>query len=85
MYFLDENKRYNTNYGLSQLDRNIEALSDEYFKIDEFDFSSFLNFITKFASQLTYFNDRNFIDGDWSLFLLNDPTLSIFKTSSYFY
>lgn len=79
MYFLDENKRYNTNYGLSQLDRNIEALSAEYFKIDEFDFSSFLNFITKFASQLTYFNDRNFIDGDWSSFLINDPTLSILR------
>ncbi len=79
MYFLDENKRYNTNYGLSQLDRNIEALSVDYFKIDEFDFSRFLNFITKFASQLTYFNDRNFIDGDWSSFLKNDPTLSILR------
>ena len=85
MYYLDEHKRYNTNYGLSQLDRKIKTLSVDYFKIDEFDFSRFLNFITKYASQLAYFNDRNSIDGDWSSFFKNDPTLSVLRLAYFSY
>ena len=59
MYFLDEYKTYNTNYGLSQSDRGLEGLSED-FLIDQFDFSRFINFISNYAKQVAYFNEKLF-------------------------
>lgn len=85
MYFLDENKTYNTNYGLSQTDRVLDALSVDFFSIDQFDFPRFLNFISNYATQVSYFNERNTLDGDWTSFLNNDPTLSLLRLAFHSY
>jgi hypothetical protein len=83
MYFLDFNRTYNKNLGLSQNDRIINALDSGYFLIDEFDFSKFIEFTTRFASQIAFFNEKNTLDGDWTSFFQNNPTLSILRLAFY--
>ena len=56
MFFLDADKTYNKNLGLSQSERAIAALNKDFFLIDEFDFKSFVEFLPKYASQIAYFS-----------------------------
>lgn len=83
MYFLDANRTYNKNQGLSQNDRIINALDSGYFLIDEFDFPKFIKFSTRFASKIAFFNEKNTLDGDWTSFFQNNPTLSILRLAFY--
>ena len=83
MFYLDSDKTYNQNLGLSQSDRFLEALEKDFFLIDEFDFKSFIEFLSAHANQIAYFNDRNILDGDWTSFFNHDPTLSLLKIAFY--
>ncbi len=83
MFYLDINKTYNQNLGLSQKDRFLTALEKDYFLIDEFDFECFINFISNYASKITFFNNKNILDGDWTSFFNNDPTISLLKVAFY--
>ena len=83
MFFLDANKTYNKNLGLSQSDRSTTAINEDFFLIDEFDFKSFIEFLPKYATQIAYFNEGNILDGDWTSFFNNNPTLSLLKVAFY--
>ena len=83
MFFLDANKTYNNNLGLSQSDRSTTAINEDFFLIDEFDFKSFIEFLPKYATQIAYFNEGNTLDGDWTSFFNNNPTLSLLKVAFY--
>jgi hypothetical protein len=83
MFYLDIDKTYNQNLGLSQNDRLLKALEKDFFLIDEFDFKSFIEFTSAHANQIAYFNDRNILDGDWTSFFNHDPTLSLLKIAFY--
>ena len=83
MFFLDADKTYNKNLGLSQSERAIVALNKDFFLIDEFDFKSFVEFLPKYASQIAYFSENNTLEGDWTSFFNNNPTLSLLKIAFY--
>ena len=83
MFFLDANNTYNNNLGLSQKDREVLAFLPDYFLIDEFDFSKFIDFTSKYASIIAFFNERDSLDGDWTSFFKNDPTFSLLRLSFY--
>ena len=83
MFFLDADKTYNKNLGLSQSERAIAALNKDFFLIDEFDFKSFVEFLPKYASQIAYFSENNTLEGDWTSFFNNNPTLSLLKIAFY--
>jgi inorganic pyrophosphatase/exopolyphosphatase len=83
MFYLDVDNTYNKNLGSSQNDRFLNALNENYFLIDEFDFKSFIHFISQHASQVAYFNEKNILDGDWKSFFYNDPTFSVLRLAFY--
>ena len=74
MFFLDADKTYNKNLGLSQSERAIAALNKDFFLIDEFDFKSFVEFLPKYASKIAYFSENNTLEGDWTSFFNNNPS-----------
>lgn len=58
--------------GTSQNRRSPAALSFEYFAVEERTPADLLDFARAFAGELTYFNERNEPDGDWSAFFAGD-------------
>ncbi len=57
------------NDGTSQAGRKLKALDPDYVAVDERSTEDLLAFIRKYAKELSYFNERNEADGDWSAFL----------------
>lgn len=57
-------------------------LQPNYFKIDDKTLQDFSVFATKYGQLISFFNDNNRPDGDWSVFYRNDPTISLFFLQS---
>lgn len=55
--------------GTSQAGRIQKALDPEYISVDERSIRDLLDFASKYARELRYFNEHNEADGDWSDFL----------------
>ncbi|MDB4533905.1 baseplate J/gp47 family protein [Vicingaceae bacterium] len=81
MYNLQSNNDI-LNNGLSQGERLEELLSPDCFLIDEFDTVKFIEFISSYSKNLTYYNEYNKLNGDWSSFFEQDSTLSLLRLSS---
>ncbi|NEO87355.1 MAG: hypothetical protein F6J87_24320 [Spirulina sp. SIO3F2] len=67
-----ELKAQNFRDGISQSDRVLPALDPDSIAIDEQTVADWLQFAQNYAQNLTYFNEQNQPDGDWSTFFAGD-------------
>ncbi len=61
--------------GVSQAERQLDALVPGYVKIDERDIADFLQFVSVLSEQLNYFNHENHPDGNWEVFFKSDANV----------
>ena len=59
--------------GTSQRSRKLEALDPAYFSVEERTLADWMRYAQEFSSYLTYFNEQDQPDGDWSAFFAGDP------------
>lgn len=62
----------------SQYERWLEALDDDYVKVDGRSFSQLMEFSVEFGKLINFYNLENKVDGDWSDFFSSDQ-VSIFS------
>ena len=75
--------------GMTQDERRIKALDPNYVKIDDRKISDLLKFMSDFASQVNFYNEKDKIEGNWQDFLKADRNILIlliteFDLTSYF-
>ncbi|WP_299409881.1 baseplate J/gp47 family protein [Acaryochloris sp. IP29b_bin.148] len=58
--------------GTSQRNRSLRSLDPDYVSIDEQTLADWIRFAQAYAKKLTYFNEHNQLDGDWSAFFAMD-------------
>ncbi len=63
--------------GMTQDERRLLALDPYYVKIDDRKISDFLKFMSDFASQVNFYNEKDKIDGDWQDFFKSDKNILI--------
>lgn len=63
--------------GMTQDERRIKALDPGYVKIDDRKISDFLKFMSDFAGQVNFYNEKDKIDGDWQDFFKSDKNILI--------
>jgi len=63
--------------GITQDERRIKALNPGYIKIDDRKISDFIKFMSDFAGQVNFYNEKNEIDGDWRDFFTSDKNILI--------
>lgn len=63
--------------GMTQDERRIKALDPGYIKIDDRKISDFLKFMSDFAGQVNFYNEKDKIDGDWQDFFKSDKNILI--------
>jgi hypothetical protein len=63
------------NSATSQYDRWLSALDADYARVDERSFPALLDFANKFGGLVNFYDLKNAINGDWTDFFLNDPTM----------
>lgn len=80
-YCQDRNIRSEKRW-ISNHDRLQKKLSAGYFRIDDKTIDDFSRFAAQYGKLISYFNDKNRPDGDWSVFFKNDPTISLFILQS---
>ena len=69
--------------GMTQDERRIKALDPEYVKIDERKVEDLLKFMTDFASQINFYDEKNQIDGDWQDFFKSDINILILLVTKF--
>jgi len=74
--------QYIDNHGISQSERNIDALNTDYFLVDEQQQSDFINYLLKFSELIGFYNQNDVIDGNWSDFFANDQLVLLVQISS---
>jgi len=68
------NNSYHTD-GLNQEDRYPAALRPGYFQVEERNADDLLLFLTRLATQFSYYNTNNNIEGTWEDFFLSDVNI----------
>lgn len=63
--------------GMTQDERRIKALDPGYVKIDDRKISDFLKFMSDFAGQVNFYNEKDKIEGDWQDFFKSDKNILI--------
>jgi hypothetical protein len=63
--------------GINQDGRRIKDLDPGYVKIDDRKISDFLKFVSDFAGQVNFYNEKNEIEGDWRDFFTSDKNILI--------
>jgi hypothetical protein len=63
--------------GITQEERRIKALDPGYVKIDDRKISDFLKFLSDFAGQVNFYNEKDTIEGDWRDFFTSDKNILI--------
>ena len=63
--------------GMTLDERRIKALDPGYIKIDDRKISDFLKFMSDFASQVNFYNEKDKIEGDWQDFFKSDKNILI--------
>lgn len=66
---MQEQPRLHRHDGSSQTGRVLKTLDPDYVSVDERSIKDLLGFAQKYARELSYFNEHNEADGDWSGFL----------------
>ena len=82
MNFCSDRNIKSDNKWVSRNSRLRKKLLTNYFKIDDKTLEDFSIFASKYGKIISYFNDNNRPDGDWSVFYRNDPTISLFFLQS---
>ncbi|WP_305661757.1 hypothetical protein [Daejeonella sp.] len=62
---------------MTQDERRIKALDPGYVKIDDRKISDFLKFMSDFAGQVNFYNEKDKIDSDWQDFFTSDKSILI--------
>lgn len=71
------------NAGLTHKDRFLKELNAEYFKIDERTLVDFIEFASKLAQSISYYNSDNFFDGSAEALFGTDTTILLIYISAY--
>ena len=71
-----------TENGITQSKRILEAILPEYISIDERSTNDLINFIITVSSEFNYYNLTNEKEGDWSDFFINDFNIFLISLSS---
>jgi hypothetical protein len=82
MFDLSRDKKSLNNTGLSHFERDSECLNPDYFSIDEMDLDQFIHFVSNYSRLLSFYNDQNKLQGDWSTFFVQDPTFAVLRLST---
>ncbi len=77
----DRNKRTEKRW-ISSSDRLQKKLLTSYFKVDDKTVADFSRFASQYGKLISYVNEKNRPDGDWSTFFKNDPTIALFLLKS---
>ena len=78
----DRNKEMQ-NTGTSQRDRALTALRTDYFRIDDREVRDFIDFASRYAHLITFYNEKNKPDGNWESFYENDLTVKLILIHSF--
>jgi len=68
--------------GTSQSERYPDALSPEYFQVEEKQLKDYIDFISKYAHLINYYNEFNRLDGDWAVMFEYNITVLLIQISS---
>jgi hypothetical protein len=68
---------------IDQSNRFNKKLRPDYFKVDEKTISDFSRFASEYGKLISFFNENDRPDGDWSMFFREDPTISLFLLQSF--
>lgn len=71
------------NSGLTHKDRILKALESGYFKVDERTLNDFIEFSSKFAQNISFYNTENDFDGTAVSFFGSDTTLLLINVSTF--
>ena len=71
------------NIGLTHKDRHLKELKEGYFHVDERTTNDFIEFSSKFAEYINFYNLRNNLDGNASTFFSKDTTILLILISSF--
>lgn len=63
--------------GVNQYQRVLAALMPNHVQVDERDYADLILFAKNYAKQLKYFNVNNVHDGDWSVFMSMDVSVTL--------
>ncbi|MBU1720212.1 MAG: hypothetical protein KKA07_14190, partial [Bacteroidetes bacterium] len=67
--------------GTARSVRQHKALDPGYFQVDERTLTDFIDFTGKYAGLISFYNQSNNPDGDWSTFFENDVSMLLIQLS----
>ena len=82
MYQLVRHSNQFLNLGTTQRDRDKYALKPDYFEIDEFNVSQFIDFVSDYSKNMAYIDAENRMVGDWSSFFRRNSTMCLLRLMS---
>ena len=82
MYQLVKHSNQFLNLGTTQRDRDKYALKPDYFEIDEFNVSQFIEFVSDYSKNMAYIDAENRVVGDWSSFFRRNSTMCLLRLIS---
>ena len=82
MYQLVKHSNQYLNFGTTQRDRDKYALKPDYFEIDEFNVSQFIEFVMDYSKNMAYIDAENRVVGDWSSFFRRNSTMCLLRLIS---